>query len=190
MSLSAATVEHMLDTAIGVFASQDAAMAEALDRLPAAIYVTDREGVVTYYNQACVALAGRVPEIGRDRWCVTWKLYTSEGEFLAHERCPMAVALQEGRPVRDVEAIAERPDGTRIAFRPYPTPLFDRDGGLAGAVNLLLDVSGEKHPDFLRGQAEMCRRQAVSASNSGVSEILSRMAARYEEQALKASRDD
>ena len=188
MSLSAATVEHMLDTAIGVFASQDAAMAEALDRLPAAIYVTDREGVVTYYNQACVALAGRVPEIGRDRWCVTWKLYTSEGEFLPHEKCPMAVAIQEGRPIRDVEAIAERPDGTRFNFRPYPTPLFDGDGNLAGAINLLLDVSDEHQPEFLSAQAERCRRLARSVNDTGVAETLCLMAAKYDEQALKASR--
>ncbi len=188
MSLNAATVEHMLDTAISAVALPDAAMAQALDRLPAAIYVTDSEGVITYYNEACVALAGRVPEIGRDRWCVTWKLFTSEGEFLPHDRCPMALALQEVRPIRDVEAIAERPDGTRINFRPFPTPLFDRDGNLAGAINLLLDVSDEHQPDYLRAQAERCRRLARSVNDSGVAETLSLMAAKYDEQALKASR--
>jgi PAS domain S-box-containing protein len=188
MSLNAATVEHMLDTAMTAVATQDAAMADALDRLPAAIYVTDSEGVITYYNKACVALAGRVPEIGRDRWCVTWKLFTSDGEFLPHDRCPMAVAIQEGRPVRDVEAIAERPDGSRINFRPYPTPLFDRDGNLAGAVNLLLDVSDEHQPAYLSAQAERCRRLAGSVNDSGVAETLSLMAAKYDEKALKASR--
>jgi PAS domain-containing protein len=188
MSLNAATVEHMLDTAISAVTSQDEAMAEALDRLPAAIYVTDSDGVITFYNRACVALAGRVPEIGRDRWCVTWKLFTSEGEFLPHDRCPMAVAIQEGRAIRDVEAIAERPDGTRVNFRPYPTPLFDRDGNLAGAINLLLDVSDEHQPDYLRAQAERCRRLAGSVNDAGVAETLCLMAAKYEEQALRASR--
>lgn len=188
MSLNAATVEHMLDTAINAVRSSEGAMTEALDRLPAAIYVTDSQGVITYYNKACVTLAGRVPEIGRDRWCVTWKLYTSEGEFLPHELCPMAVAIQEGRPIRDVEAIAERPDGSRIAFRPYPTPLFDSDGKLAGAINLLLDVSDEHQPDFLRAQAERCRRLADSVNDPGVSETLNLMASKYEEQALRMSR--
>ena len=188
MSLNAATVEHMLDAAISAVADRDEAMAEALDRLPAAIYVTDRDGVITYYNRACISLAGRVPEIGRDRWCVTWKLFTTDGEYLPHDRCPMAVAIREGRPVRDVEAIAERPDGTRLHFRPYPTPLFDRDGNLAGAVNLLLDISDEHQPDYLRAQAERCRRLAGSVDDNGVAETLSLMAAKYDEQALKASR--
>jgi PAS domain-containing protein len=188
MSLNAATVEHMLDAAITAFDSHDGAMADALDRLPAAIYVTDREGVITHFNKACIALAGRVPEIGRDRWCVTWKLFTPEGEFLPHENCPMAVAIQEGRRIRDVEAIAERPDGTRFNFRPYPTPLFDRDGKLVGAVNLLLDTSDEHRPEFLRAQAERCRRLADGVNDTGVAETLCLMAAKYDEQALKSSR--
>ena len=37
----------------------------------------------------------------------------------------MAIALKENRPVRGYEAIAERPDGTRVSFVPYPTPLRD-----------------------------------------------------------------
>jgi len=34
----------------------------------------------------------------------------------------------ERRPVRGEEAIAERPDGSRVAFVPYPTPLYDASG--------------------------------------------------------------
>jgi PAS domain-containing protein len=56
----------------------------------------------------------------------------------------MAVALKERRPVRGREAVAERPDGTRIPFRAYPTPLFDGAGELVGAINLLMDISDQK----------------------------------------------
>ena len=59
-----------------------------LDRLPAPVYVTDRSGRITYFNPACVAFAGRRPEVGRDSWCVTWKLYTEQGAFLPHDECP------------------------------------------------------------------------------------------------------
>jgi hypothetical protein len=58
----------------------------------------------------------------------------------------MAVAIRERRSIRGAEAIAERPDGTRINFVPYPTPLFDEDGNLAAAVNLLLDVTEQRGP--------------------------------------------
>ena len=69
-----------------------------------------------------------------------------------------------------------------------PTPLFDRDGKLAGAVNLLLDVSDEHQPDYLRAQAERCRRLAGSVNDAGVTDTLCLMAAKYDEQALRAAR--
>ena len=50
--------------------------------------------------------------LGSDEWCVTWKLYWPDGTPLPHDQCPMAVALKEGRAIRNAEAIAERPDGT------------------------------------------------------------------------------
>jgi PAS domain S-box-containing protein len=115
-----------------------------LDGLPAAIYTTDAAGRVTYFNQAAADLAGRQPELGTDEWCVTWRLYRPDGTHLPHDQCPMAVALKENRPVRGVEAILERPDGTRIPFIPYPTPLRDAAGELVGAVNMLVDISERK----------------------------------------------
>jgi PAS domain S-box-containing protein len=56
----------------------------------------------------------------------------------------MAIALKTGKPVRGVEAVAERPDGTRVPFAPYPTPIFDSSGELAGAVNMLVDLTHRK----------------------------------------------
>ena len=117
---------------------------ELLDALPAAIYTTDANGRITFFNQAAVELSGRTPEIGSDRWCVTWRLYWPDGRAMAHEECPMAKALKEDRPVRGEEAIAERPDGTRVPFMPYPTPLHDAAGRLIGAVNMLVDLTARK----------------------------------------------
>jgi PAS domain S-box-containing protein len=115
-----------------------------LDALPAAVYTTDREGTLTYFNRAAVELAGREPRLGVDKWCVTYQLRTVNGEPLAHEACPMAVALKENRPVRGVEALALRPDGSLIPFLPFPTPLHDQYGNLIGAVNMLVDISERK----------------------------------------------
>ena len=53
----------------------------------------------------------------------------------------MAVAIKEGRPVRGVQAVLERPDGTRIPFMPYPTPLRDASGTLFAASNVLLEIT-------------------------------------------------
>ena len=120
---------------------------ELLAAIPAAIYTTDAGGRITYYNEAAVALAGRTPTIGTDEWCVTWKLYDPDGTPLPHDECPMAIALKEGRPIRNAEAIAERPDGSRVPFIPYPTPLRDGTGRIVGAINMLVDISERRHAE-------------------------------------------
>ncbi len=122
---------------------------EIMEALPAAVYTTDANGRITFYNQAAVEFSGRVPTLGSDEWCVSWRLYWPDGTPMKHEDCPMAVALREGRAIRDEEAIAERPDGTRVPFIPYPTPLFDDAGNVVGAINMLVDITdrkkGEEH---------------------------------------------
>ncbi len=120
---------------------------EMIDALPAAIYTTDAKGRLTYFNRAAVELSGQVPELGTDHWCVTWKLYYPDGKPMRHDECPMALALRERRPVRDAEAIAERPDGTRFWFQPYPTPLFDESGDLVGGINMLVDITDRKNAE-------------------------------------------
>ena len=155
----------------------------ALDQLPAAIYVTDPDGLITYYNSACIEFAGRVPTVGRDRWCVTWKLYTEDGAFLPHDRCAMAVAILERRSVRGVSAVAERPDGSRVNFMPYPTPIFDTESNLLGAVNILVDVTDSRQAEFLRSQARKCRRLAISVCDQQTADTLTLMAAEYEQKA-------
>jgi PAS domain S-box-containing protein len=118
---------------------------ELLMALPAAVCVTDAEGRLTFYNDAAAELWGYRPELGTTRWCGSWRLYWPDGRQMAHEECPMAVALKEGRPVRGAEALAERPDGTRVSFVPYPTPLKGASGRVTGAINLLLDISDRNY---------------------------------------------
>ena len=120
---------------------------ELLSAIPAAIYTTDVSGHITYFNEAAVEFAGRRPVLGSDQWCVTGKLFLPDGTPLPHDQCPMAMALKEGRPIRGVEAVAERPDGTRVPFIPYPTPLRDADGNIVGAINMLVDISQRKEAE-------------------------------------------
>jgi len=177
--------ERLLDTALSALSSASDWRA-VLDELPAPIYTTDAEGAVTYWNRACIKLAGRVPQLGRDRWCVTWRIYTTDGDFMPHEECPMAEAIKERREIRGKVAIALRPDGSRVAFRPYPTPLFDRDGKFTGAINILVDVSHEQ-ANALNAEADRCRRLAQATFNREISTILDNMANGYERSAKDLS---
>jgi two-component system CheB/CheR fusion protein len=125
----------------------DAYFQQVLDLLPAAVYITNASGLITYYNEAAATLWGRHPQLGLSEWCGSWKLYWPDGRPLPHDQCPMALALREKRPVRGMEAVAERPDGTRVPFIPYPTPLYDASGELIGAVNMLVDITDRKRAE-------------------------------------------
>lgn len=181
--MTANAIEAMLEQALSAAATGDPALRQALDELPAAIYVTDAEGVITYFNPACIDFTGRRPEAGADRWCVSWRLYTRSGEVLPHEACPMAVSINTRRPVRGVVAVAERPDGARVMFRPYPTPIFDDEGRLTGAVNLLEDITDEVRSEELLGEARRCRRLARGVADELAAETLQRMADEYQARA-------
>jgi PAS domain S-box-containing protein len=121
-------------------------MRDLLEALPAAVYTTDAAGRINFYNKAAVDMAGREPAAGQE-WCVTWRLYTPDGVPLPHAECPMAIALKEERAVRGAEAVAEQPDGTRVPFIPYPTPLHDTNGKLIGAINMLVDITDRKQAE-------------------------------------------
>lgn len=117
------------------------ALHDVLEALPEAVYTTDAAGRITFYNKAAIAMWGVSPELGASEFCGSWKLYWPDGTPLPHDECPMATALKEKRAVRGLEAVAERPDGTRVAFLAFPTPIFDAARNLSGAVNMLVDLT-------------------------------------------------
>jgi PAS domain S-box-containing protein len=134
--LSEITAEqHMLD---------EEAYRKLFQMLPAAVYMTDHEGYITFYNAAAKELWGREPDLHKDRWYGSSKIYKTDGSKLLPEECPIAIALRERRPVSGFEIIIERPDGTRRHIMPSPKPFFDESGNLAGAVNVLMDVTEYK----------------------------------------------
>jgi PAS domain S-box-containing protein len=138
-----------------------------IDLLPAAIYLTDAEGRITYFNEAAATLWGCRPRLHSDQWCGSWRLFRPDGTALSHDQCPMAVALKEGRPNRGNRAIAERPDGSRVPFMAFPTPIRDAAGKLIGAMNMLVDLSEHQG-------AEQASRQLASIVESSEDAIISK----------------
>lgn len=135
-----------------VVATQFARMGEhsfrqIVQSLPSALYTTDAEGRITYFNDAAALLWGRRPTLNEERWCGAWRLYDADGQPMDHADCPMAATIRTGRPVSSVEAIGERPDGSRYWFVPHPTPIFDAAGRLVRAVNVLVDVTARKQAE-------------------------------------------
>ena len=140
---SGAWSSHLADPS----ASDESHFRNILNVLPVAIYATDTEGRITWFNESAAELWGQRPALGTSMWCGSWKLLWPDGRLMRHEECPMAVAIIERRPVRGLKAILERPDGSRVPFISFPTPLFDATGEIIAAVNMLVDIGDRTRED-------------------------------------------
>jgi PAS domain S-box-containing protein len=164
------------------------ALRDLLGALPAAIFTADPEGRLTYYNQGAADLWGAEPELGKDTWWFNCRFYRADGTPMPRRECPTQIALQEGRTVRGVEAILERPDGTRIPIVPYPTALRDERGAIVGVVTMTVDISERREAELalaernaqlaLAGQAGLVGSYALDIA-TGIMQVSAGFAAIY-----------
>ncbi|HKY94323.1 MAG TPA: PAS domain S-box protein, partial [Kiloniellales bacterium] len=121
-----------------------------LDKLPAAAYTCDAEGLITYFNRRAVEIWGREPRLNdpADRYCGSFRLFSAKtGEPLRHEECWMALALRDKRGYNRQEIIIERPDGRRVHALAHANPITDPAGKLIGALNILIDLSDSQRAE-------------------------------------------
>ena len=120
-----------------------------LEALPAGAYTCDADGLITYFNQHAVALWGRTPALNdsKDRFCGSFKLFSKDGEPIAHDQCWMALALRERKEYNGQEIVVERPDGARATTLAHANPFIDGEGNLLGAVNVLVDITARKQAE-------------------------------------------
>ena len=135
-----------------------------LDKLPAAAYTCDADGLITYYNKQALDLWGREPKLRDpiDRFCGSFKLYSVDGELLSHDKCWMALALLTDRDQIGCEIVMERPDGERRNILAYASPIHDGSGGLIGAVNILVDISERKRTEEALKETDRARNEFLA----------------------------
>ncbi len=141
---------------------------ELLQALPAAVYTCDASGRIDTFNAACVELWGRAPRVGVDLWCGAVEIYRLDGSQLPLDQCPMAIAIREDRPAGGEELIIGRPDGSRRHVIPHPRRLFDAQGRLTGAINMLIDVTDQKRAELGLRESEARLRLAVKSGKLGI----------------------
>ncbi|MBG6233903.1 PAS domain S-box-containing protein [Pedobacter sp. CAN_A7] len=108
---------------------------------PFASYSCNKEGYVTVFNQAAVELWGRTPEIGKDLYCGSWRIYHPDGKQMQLSDSPMALALKEGRAYDNFLITIERPDRTIKNVMLYARPIFDKNKCQIGTHSILVDVT-------------------------------------------------
>jgi len=135
MSTTTATVSSLSDRG-GLETSRP-----LLDAMASAIYTTDRNGIITYFNPAAADLWGREPEVGISLWCGSLRIRLPDGTPLAHEDCPMATCLKSGKPINNREILVETPDGAFKHVLVSPRPIRDSAGHMIGAINTLNDIT-------------------------------------------------
>ena len=98
-----------------------------IEKLPVAICGCDVQGRIVWFNARAVALWGRIPRNGDDveRFC---EAYSLEGRQISADQTPMEAVLKTGMPMRGVEGLVERPDGSRIWTMADIEPVKDENG--------------------------------------------------------------
>jgi CheY-like chemotaxis protein len=154
----------------------EAALRNLLDGLPVGAYTCDAMGKITCYNKRAVELWGRAPRLNdaQERYCGSFRLYAIDGAPISHDRCWMALALQDGKPYNSREIVIERPDGQHVTARAHANPIRGADGELRGALNVLVGIAEvEAEDDAL----EIATRRDERGSASPNSDLVARLSA-------------
>jgi len=141
-----------------------------LEKLPAGAYTCDPDGLITYFNQHAVQIWGREPYLHdpRDRFCGSFRLFATDGAPIPHDACWMALALKTGQEYNGREIMIEHPNGRRLAILAHANPIYNDDGTLQGAVNVLVDISAQKQAEEARRQFEAQIQHAQKLESLGV----------------------
>jgi PAS domain S-box-containing protein len=141
--------------------------------MPAAVYTCDAAGRITFYNRRAAELWGREPRLGeeQERFCGSFRMWTPDGLPLMHDQCPMAQAVREGRAARNMEVVIERPAGSRVVASVNIDPLYDREGRLAGGINVFVDVTERKRAEEALRVANERLDLAMRGSNIGIWDV-------------------
>src|SRR5262245_25579011 len=140
-----------------------------LETLPVAAYTCDAEGLITYFNPRAVEVWGRAPKLNdpAEHFCGSFRLYSTDGTPIRHDQCFMALAIKEDKAYEGREAVIERPDGSRLTILAHISPIYNVEGKLIGAVNLMVDITERK-------QAEAAMAQMAAIVESSDDAIISK----------------
>ncbi len=147
-----------------------------LDLLPIPTFICDAHGTILQYNKRAVEIWGRAPRPGQthEEFNGGRRIFELDGTPLSQSL--LSEVLESGVPVRDVERLIKRDDGSELIVSINIDPLRNAKGELVGAVNCFMDISERKRTD-----------EALEQSRLRALEQEQRLAATYDHVAIGIS---
>jgi PAS domain S-box-containing protein len=135
-----------------------------LEKLPAGAYTCNPQGLITYYNPHAIHIWGRIPRLNHasEKFCGSFRLYTTEGHPILHDECWMALALKTKQEYNQREIVIERPNGDRVTVLAHANPIYDDRGILVGGVNVLVDITDRKRVEDSLKEADKAKNQFLA----------------------------
>jgi PAS domain S-box-containing protein len=136
--------------------------ANLLDAVEQAVIATDLEGIVIYWNKFAERLYG-------------WRTEEAVGRSVTEATCPecsreqadeILQSLKEGKSWSG-EFIVHRRDGKAFPASVHDSPIFDRQGNLAGIVGISSDITERRLAEEKLRKSERLRAEAQEVGRIG-----------------------
>lgn len=142
---------------------------DIIQNLPEPVYTCDADGYIQLYNRAAAELWGQEPKPGRDQWTGAWKVLRPEDKTeIPPDLIPMAIVVRNKIPLYGEQIIIQRPDGSLRYVLTYPTPLFDEEGNLTGALNMQIDITDRKKREIMVRKTEAKYQNLIEQASDAI----------------------
>lgn len=135
-----------------------------LDNLQVGLVVQGPRSEMLRYNETALDMLGLTAEqiLGRDSFDARWAVIHEDGSPFPGGEHPVVVAMQTGKPVRDVIMGVYRPvSDTRVWLLVSATPQFDAEGAAFQTVCTFTDITAQKQAEVMvREQKELLERMS------------------------------
>jgi PAS domain S-box-containing protein len=142
-----------------------AEQAAILGQLAEGVIVADREGRLTFVNEAAERLHGvKRLDVTPDEYSETYHLFTETGEPYPPAQLPLARAVMRGETVVDARWRIRRPDGSEILAIGSARPILGAHGAQTGSVLTLRDDTERRRGEEALRESEEFNRRVLASS--------------------------
>lgn len=115
------------------------------------MYIVNLDRKITLWGRAAEGVLGWTENDALGKDCREFIGHQNDlGERLCDTQCPLRASMDENRTKFSGTVWAHKHDGTLLPVNVSCAPLFDEEGKMTGAVEILLDMTREKELDRMK----------------------------------------